>query len=907
MAFHPFRTFRRYQKPMFAVLAIICMFVFVLSIGTGGKEDFFSQIGELFGRSKPRGNEVATLDGKRVSREELERVRTQRNMANLFIASAVPAARDRLLEQLQTDIARVKGAELWPSIAQNVIEKLRNPDSRNAFMRIQSLQQTAQMAGSLMQFASAPGDAGQNDGSREEIDRLSKQIEAAAVSALTESERQIFRQLYFGGNLNDESLLDFMLWQRLADRLKIRLTDKDVQAAVARETLNALSPQLSAEIEKGLRNRFKEQYAPDKLVAAIAEEYRVRAAQAAVLGVPPDDLTAELFRRSQNPLMSGSTGAATPAANTPFDDWTFFRDQRTEIQVAMFPLPIDRYLADIKDQPPPDEIEKLYKQNKEVEPDPSSERPGFKQPQRVAVQWMSVRADHPYYRQGAARNATAQAAGQAANALAVGPDALWAVPGLVYDFRRQGEYEKVVAEFNGKPWDFGPSFQAQYQYRSKALSRDRPDAVAALLGQQLASAGTGGLPLSGLIALEGQAYVTDIRAAAQRLAANLTDTGEGLPGFAPLPLAVGLTPPPPNPAAVEAQLAKRAAEEETRQWLVKDLEDLRKHLTEKGKLPDRTEFAKALQGAVTPREAKTGGSAGPGSAFALKDDPGLKPLKDKYAEQWWVKDRDPLYSHFPEFFFADPTAEMTNPTRDPNHTWAVFAPAWYPTGTAPPAAVASRLELDQPIFLVWKTEDEKAKVVPLDAVRPQVVEAWRRQKARERAEAEAKRLAEEAKALKGNYPAVKDLAARNGVTRPFVIGPIARQLVETGAQASVAPRYKQFTLDPNLIAYPQRQTVEELLKLKSESPGATEVVTDQPRSTFYVAYLISKDEPSETEFETAFFKGGGSSGLLEQLQQRSSMAYSNEVVLQLRKDFNLKVNTDALQKPGSQGPAPLEE
>ena len=35
MAFNPFHQFRRYNKVIFAILAIICMFTFVLSSGMG--------------------------------------------------------------------------------------------------------------------------------------------------------------------------------------------------------------------------------------------------------------------------------------------------------------------------------------------------------------------------------------------------------------------------------------------------------------------------------------------------------------------------------------------------------------------------------------------------------------------------------------------------------------------------------------------------------------------------------------------------------------------------------------------------------------------------------------------------------------------------------------------------------
>ena len=45
MAFNPFESFRKRSKSIFAVLGIVVMLTFVLSAGTGGTTDFFTQIG----------------------------------------------------------------------------------------------------------------------------------------------------------------------------------------------------------------------------------------------------------------------------------------------------------------------------------------------------------------------------------------------------------------------------------------------------------------------------------------------------------------------------------------------------------------------------------------------------------------------------------------------------------------------------------------------------------------------------------------------------------------------------------------------------------------------------------------------------------------------------------------------
>src|SRR4051794_31691507 len=93
MAFNPFHSFRRYSKVVFAGLAILCMFTFVLSSGMG-KGDFFQQFTELFGGGG--GSAVVTLDGKKIDARELDQVQNQRRLANEYMDAAVSAAASAL-------------------------------------------------------------------------------------------------------------------------------------------------------------------------------------------------------------------------------------------------------------------------------------------------------------------------------------------------------------------------------------------------------------------------------------------------------------------------------------------------------------------------------------------------------------------------------------------------------------------------------------------------------------------------------------------------------------------------------------------------------------------------------------------------------------------------------------------
>ena len=78
MAFNPFHSFRRYSKTVFAGLAILCMFTFVLSSGMG-QGDFFSQIASTFGGGG--GNTVVTLHGTKIDARQFDSIQNQRRLA----------------------------------------------------------------------------------------------------------------------------------------------------------------------------------------------------------------------------------------------------------------------------------------------------------------------------------------------------------------------------------------------------------------------------------------------------------------------------------------------------------------------------------------------------------------------------------------------------------------------------------------------------------------------------------------------------------------------------------------------------------------------------------------------------------------------------------------------------------
>jgi len=87
MAFNPFHSFRKYRKAMFAILAIVCMFTFVLSSGLGGRNDILNVLPEWLGGGGSKYPVVARIDGKRIDELTISDTRVRRKMANDYMSA----------------------------------------------------------------------------------------------------------------------------------------------------------------------------------------------------------------------------------------------------------------------------------------------------------------------------------------------------------------------------------------------------------------------------------------------------------------------------------------------------------------------------------------------------------------------------------------------------------------------------------------------------------------------------------------------------------------------------------------------------------------------------------------------------------------------------------------------------
>src|ERR1700730_6617340 len=125
MAFNPFRAFRKHQKVLFAVLTILCMFVFVLS-GVGG---FFQEFAGRFAFGDPFP-EMASAYGKPINDRELRLLQQQRAYANLFMMAA---AQQATLNSGQAVAQAVDEGKLDPMTKQTLTQALQ---LRQLYVRI---------------------------------------------------------------------------------------------------------------------------------------------------------------------------------------------------------------------------------------------------------------------------------------------------------------------------------------------------------------------------------------------------------------------------------------------------------------------------------------------------------------------------------------------------------------------------------------------------------------------------------------------------------------------------------------------------------------------------------------------------------------------------------------------------
>ena len=345
MPFNVYAGFVKYRRFWMAAILLLCMITFVLC--TGSKGDFSDRV---LGWIRKPGTQVGSVDGSAIHREEIDKLKSQRNLANDFMKSYA----NRHLEIISEQMKAIRD----------------NPDQFK--LKDEQLKQ--------------------------EIMKLAQTRQNLAI--------RLKAKEFFPGGLQPDDLLTFKAWLAEADRLGVVLQPDDVNWLVLSDiykmdmsrkfAIDAQGGQLQLRDESELQQRviFKlrddgNRNATNVLVGkALQDEYRVRMTQIAFSEFQPRVITEQAARGSPN-------WQRLPLSLGQLHDW--FQEQRNEFDYTILPIPVKNFAKEIA-EPDASTLQKFFDDNKNREFDPLTDVPGFKKPQQVKVQIVSANPDSKHFK-----------------------------------------------------------------------------------------------------------------------------------------------------------------------------------------------------------------------------------------------------------------------------------------------------------------------------------------------------------------------------------------------------------------------------------------------------------------------------------------------------------------------------
>jgi hypothetical protein len=880
---------------MFAVLAIVCMLTFVMSSGLGGKSDFLTNPPDWIPWTD-RYPEAARIDGHKVTTKQLQDVKTQRQMAEMYIRQAIFTVQKNVtleMEKRLKDFDVNKDAIMMRDLGEMVQAKKfsLNPqigDRAYSFFAMQSggfqapPEQVVNRYIILLNIDIQRLEKDKRSDDAELLTRFRKVLQQDFVR-MTQSRGD----LYFGGSVRTgDDLVNFLVWRWAADQRDIQLSDDTVKTLLKDETLNQLTNDDAADIEKQMQSRFKN-FKPDTLMEALKDEFRVRIAQAALLG-------------------QSNTRDNVPAYVTPYEFWNYFDDVRTAIRVGMLPVKVEDYVSKVTAQPSEGELKELFDKYKKDEPSPFSENPGFKDPKRVKLQWISGKADTPYFRKLGIEEGKKETVNSAARiaGISLSPagglmPSLGGVMAVTYrfpdlpEFRLESEYRNYQSRDRILAW----TDSALFFFEVHEYTVVHPNIVAATLADVLASKATGGSVLSPCLTLRTQCVAQEIRERIRLGIAPLAGVGGGPWAVMEYPAAIPQGLPL---AAVRGQLLEQVNNELTREKFAEEmkkfqdeLEKRSKDLKDVKKKASKEELEKYIDEFVKSHELTKGASAKLDDQYSIVDDPGLKLLRDKYFENPLVAKNDPRGLRFGLEYFTDTTGFR-------GRALGLYQPTWFEFRE--PSRFSTN---DEVYYMTWKTEEVDAKVRTFDKARDDVEKAWRWIRARDLAKQAADQWEAKARETKGNLAALKDLAAQSKVDL-IELGPMAKENLQPQLNPTQPPQYGRYQIPRDKINYPSATMLDQLLDMRAKDLGSTVIVTDMPKANFYVSTLTGRDHPTQEEFRQVYSRTQNGDVLLSDLQTTRRIDFRKELMDQLRADGKVTLVAEELKRFNERGTASEE-
>lgn len=810
MAFNPFHTFRKNQKVLLAAMAIFCMFVFVLQFGRG---DPIEKLMGLFGSGRggfAKGEYVATLNGKKIYQGDLSAVQARRELATGFLINAANDGGVQKILEMSAALPK-EGPKQEDQIGQVIAQWAR-------ILTTGGLPGSSRAAYAQLDLPRVLGEAARLAADKD------KETEAASAYELARAlqfQAWIFRpreanqkEFYFGGGQKPADLLDALLWKYQADRLGVTLTENQVIASINYESAGqkivtksmADDPFVSRYLQEFNRNR-RRQVTPSQLLEALTEEFRLGMAQEAFLNqksgvrAPPPSFFAG-FGTASDPLRE------VPAALTPREFLDYFRKVRTMLRVALVPVRVEDFVSKVEGTPSESALRELYQTYRADEPTPDRDRPGFKEPRRVRIEYVTAKPTSPYY--------TEQA--KATLLFESGPMRLLPPAGLTG--MGGGVLPALAAASAGTYDPVRQEYEFAYEPQGRELLRqvygvpfETPARQA--LGPAAAAGAAAGIDgrVAALAALAGAVQREDVVAARSDVAVMTAGlVPSPLAGLA-LPFLFNYTVQPLD--AVRDRLLAKEEEKVAPRILARNLQKVSEELA---KLRFKPDDARAyVERSVKEYQLDRHQMAEAKSRFGLPEDAALKPLVEAVA----TATRKPVDPAEADQLFLGAVG--------------VYDARKYPTDA---------LDTAKEPFVYWRVQDLPAHEKTFEEARPQVEAAWKFEQARpialrEAAKAEA---ALKASLARNNSPAEFEKVLR-GFGKEFELDGIAKLLpVDQPQLGSSGQTFRPYTVPPDKVPYPRPDFVDRLLSL--EKPGDSVVLRDRPGATFYVAALLDRNDPT---------------------------------------------------------------
>jgi hypothetical protein len=900
MAFNPFNVFRRNQKILFAVLTVFIMLMFTLQFGQG---DLFSSLPRWIGSMKRSGPVMAVVDGSKVYQSELERLQRQRVLANQYMYEAGTRADGNLAKYLSEGVGRAS-TENRPLFQELMTVRQSGYMSR-------AIQQKAQMA--QLGFGPPVTREDQVIDVTQTIGYLQRSLaEVMKSSAATPADKELAEvaaalidlDLRLGGgsaqyfnqpNRTQRDAMDFLLWLRKADQLGVSFSRDDVEKLVGGEFLGRVAPEELAAIREGMRN--KAGYSAAALRDALADEFKVRAAQAAVMG-----------QEYLHPIGR--------VYDDPYDYYAFYKEQVSPARYGMISVPVANYLDKVQGQPTETELRDIFNKYRNQEPSPQLARPGLKEPRKLKLEWVEITGEEPYYKKAADAGALQAAAmvrldpflAAAAAGGGISSAGLLGAPAVLTlkDPVLAAKYANFVQRYQshtGQDWYREPSPFPPFNLPEVGVKQ--PENAGAAAGAAGAAA---------------RAYAANRKVRLQTLPAGfVVPAAPGWGGvewyIANAVVQAKATQPPPLDA-VRTKLAKEALADIARAIAAADMANFERELAKLGAKADKSDAKAYAEKFVRERGLRHGESQQFLDVYHIVNDPGLKPLKEKmdeaqraHAQAGFV---DPAL--FGGRFFFDVVMDPRGGRRlQPSA--GLYKPKPFPE------ASADGPQPGEPAFVVWRVAEQPAEA-PRDfnspAVKAKAEAAWREAKARELAKKAADELAKKCENLGNSFfeieQKLRDARAQfagqfsspqaKERVKYFEIDGVAPLVPGSGMQNAMIPgrdTVGPFQLMPSEnIPYPSQAMAEALVTNKDKPLSTALVVADQPEDAYYVAVLANRNEARPEDFYAKVYSpiasGELAATIFRRHQDEVKRRTRDEALAMLKAEFRYEKESEKLNE-----------